>query len=246
MADIYGRNPVLEALRGERSIHKIWLAKGGQKGSAEEILVLARQKHIPVQMVERSRLDAMFPRQNHQGVAADVAAAEYADWREMLETARRRGEDPLLILLDELEDPHNLGAILRSADAAGAHGVIIPKRRAVPLTEGVAKASAGAVEYVPVARVSNMVQTMEALKREGLWIAGASMDGGEMYRQDLTGPLAIVIGGEGHGLGRLVREHCDRLVSIPMRGKINSLNAAVAAGVLLYEVLRQRNAGCRP
>lgn len=243
MGDIFGRNPVLEALKTNRTINKIWVAKGEQKGSIREITVLAREKKVTVQQVERSRLDSMFPHENHQGVAASVAAADYVDWRDMLAAAKAKGEDPLLVILDELEDPHNLGAILRSVDAVGAHGVIIPKRRAVPLTDGVAKASAGAVEHVPVARVNNVAQVIEALKKQGVWIAGAQMHGQYMYQQDLTGPLAIVIGSEGKGLGKLVSERCDYLVSIPMRGKINSLNASVAAGVLLYEVYRQRNAG---
>jgi len=243
MGTIFGRNPVLEALKSGHSINKIWLQKGELKGSAREIAALAKEKHVVVQLVERNKLDGMFPKENHQGVAASVASADYVDWQELLAAAKAKGEDPLLVILDELEDPHNLGAILRSVDAVGAHGVIIPKRRAVPLTEGVAKASAGAIEHVPVARVSNIAQVIEALKKQGVWIAGASMEGVCMTRQDMTGPLAIVIGSEGKGLSRVVSERCDYLVSIPMRGKINSLNASVAAGVLLYEVYRQREAG---
>lgn len=243
MGTIFGRNPVLEALKSGHSINKIWLQKGELKGSAREIAALAKEKHVVVQLVERNKLDGMFPKENHQGVAASVASADYVDWQELLAVAKAKGEDPLLVILDELEDPHNLGAILRSVDAVGAHGVIIPKRRAVPLTEGVAKASAGAIEHVPVARVSNIAQVIEALKKQGVWIAGASMEGVCMTRQDMTGPLAIVIGSEGKGLSRVVSERCDYLVSIPMRGKINSLNASVAAGVLLYEVYRQREAG---
>lgn len=243
MGDIFGRNPVLEALKSNRTINKIWLAKGEQKGSVREIVALAKEKRITVQLVERNKLDSMFPHENHQGVAASIASADYVDWRDIVDAARKKGEDPLLVILDELEDPHNLGAILRSADAVGAHGVIIPKRRAVPLTDGVAKASAGAIEHVPVARVGNIVQVINDLKKEGIWIAGASMHGTYMHKQDLTGPLAIVIGSEGKGLGKLVSESCDYIVSIPMQGRINSLNASVAAGVLLYEVYRQRNAG---
>lgn len=243
MGDIFGRNPVMEALKSGRTINKIWLQKGEQKGSVREIAALAKDKRIAVQMVERSKLDKMFPQENHQGVAASIASADYVDWQDIIDSARERGEDPLLVILDELEDPHNLGAILRSVDAVGAHGVIIPKRRAVPLTDGVAKASAGAIEHVPVARVGNIVQVMEELKKQGIWIAGASMNGQMMHKQDLTGPLAIVIGSEGKGLGKLVGESCDYIVSIPMQGKINSLNASVAAGVLLYEVYRQRTSG---
>ena len=243
MGDIFGRNPVMEALKSNRTINKIWLAKGGQKGSVREIVALAKEKRIAVQMVERSKLDKMFPHENHHGVAASVASADYVAWQDIVDAARQKGEDPLLVILDELEDPHNLGAILRSVDAVGAHGVIIPKRRAVPLTDGVAKASAGAIEHVPVARVSNLVQVIEELKKQGIWIAGADLHGEYMHKQDLTGPLAIVVGSEGKGLGKLVRESCDYVVSIPMQGKINSLNASVATGVLLYEVYRQRNAG---
>ncbi len=243
MGDIFGRNPVMEALKSDRTINKIWLVKGEQKGSIREILALAKEKRIAMQFVERSKLDSMFPHENHQGVAASIAAADYVEWQDIIDAARAKGEDPLLVILDELEDPHNLGAILRSVDAVGAHGVIIPKRRAVPLTDGVAKASAGAIEHVPVARVSNVVQVMKELQKQGIWIAGADMHGQYLHKQDLTGPLAIVIGSEGKGLGKLVRESCDYIVSIPMQGKINSLNASVAAGVLLYEVYRQRNAG---
>ena len=243
MGDIFGRNPIMEALKSNRTFNKIWLAKGEQKGSVREIVALAKEKRIAVQMVERSKLDKMFPHENHQGVAASVASADYVAWKDIVDAARQKGEDPLLVILDELEDPHNLGAILRSVDAVGAHGVIIPKRRAVPLTDGVAKASAGAIEHVPVARVSNLVQVIEELKKQGIWIAGADLHGEYMHKQDLTGPLAIVVGSEGKGLGKLVRESCDYVVSIPMQGKINSLNASVATGVLLYEVYRQRNAG---
>ena len=242
MGDIFGRNPVIEALKSKRTINKIWIAKGEQNGSIHEIVGMAKEQHIMIQQVDREKLNKMFPHENHQGVAASIATADYVEWQDILEIARKKGAAPFLVILDELEDPHNLGAILRSVDAVGAHGVIIPKRRAVPLTEGVAKASAGAVEHVPVARVGNIVQVMEALKKEGIWIAGASMNGTEMTEQDLTGPLAIVIGSEGKGLGKLVQESCDFIVSIPMHGAINSLNASVATGVLLYEAHRQRNA----
>lgn len=240
MGDIFGRNPVMEALKGKRTINKIWVAKGEQNGSIREILGMAKEQRIMIQQVEREKLNKMFPGENHQGIAASIATADYVDWQDILEIARKKGEPPFIVILDELEDPHNLGAILRSVDAVGAHGVIIPKRRAVPLTEGVAKASAGAVEHVPVARVGNIVQVMEALKKEGVWIAGASMGGKTMTEQDLTGPLALVIGSEGKGLGKLVQENCDFIVSIPMYGAVNSLNASVATGVLLYEAHRQR------
>ncbi len=243
MGDIFGRNPVLEALKAGTTVNKLMVAKGEQKGSIQEILHLAKAGHIQVQMVEKSKLDKLFPGQNHQGVAASIATADYVDWQDILKIAEDKGEEVLLVILDELEDPHNLGAILRSVDAVGAHGVIIPKRRAVPLTDGVAKASAGAVEHVPVARVANIAQTIEELKKRGVWVAGASMEGRIMYQQDLKGPLALVIGSEGKGISRLVAERCDFMVSIPMQGKINSLNASVAAGLLLYEVYRQRVMG---
>ena len=243
MGEIFGRNPVLEALKAGTTIYQLIVAKGEQKGSIQEILRLAKEQRVQVQLVERNKLDKMFAGQNHQGVAAQIATADYVDWQDMLQAAKDKGEDVLLVILDELEDPHNLGAILRSVDAVGAHGIIIPKRRAVPLTDGVAKASAGAVEHVPVARVANIAQTIDELKKRGVWVAGASMDGREMYGQDLKGPLALVIGSEGKGISRLVSEKCDFLVSIPMRGKINSLNASVAAGLLLYEAYRQRVMG---
>lgn len=243
MGEIFGRNPVLEALKAGTTINKLIVAKGEQKGSIQEILRLAKEQRVQVQLVERNKLDKMFAGQNHQGVAAQIATADYVDWQDMLQAAEEKGEDVLLIILDELEDPHNLGAILRSVDAVGAHGVIIPKRRAVPLTDGVAKASAGAVEHVPVARVANIAQTIDELKKRGVWVAGASMEGREMYQQDFKGPLALVIGSEGKGISRLVGEKCDFMVSIPMQGKINSLNASVAAGLLLYEAYRQRVMG---
>ncbi|MDK2824399.1 MAG: rRNA (guanosine2251-2-O)-methyltransferase [Clostridia bacterium] len=243
MAEIFGRNPVLELLKSDKSINKILIASGSHKGSIQEIIKLAKEKRIPFQQVDKSKLDKMFPGQNHQGVVALVAVADYVDWQDILENARRKKEEPLIIMLDEIEDPHNLGAILRTVDAVGAHGVIIPKRRAVPLTEGVAKASAGAVEYVPVARVANLAQTIDQLKKEGCWIVGTSLEGNNFYEQDLKGPLVVIIGSEGRGLSKLTKEKCDFLVTIPMFGKINSLNASVAAGVVLYEILKQRSIG---
>jgi len=241
MPEIFGRNPVLELLKSNKSINKIIIAKGSQKGSIQEIVKLAKEKGIPFQEVDKNHLNKMFPRENHQGVAALISVADYMDWQDILVSAQEKNEEPLIIMLDEIEDPHNLGAILRTADAVGAHGVIIPKRRAVPLTEGVAKASAGAVEYVPVARVGNLAQTIDALKKEGCWIVGTSLQGQPLYEQNLKGPLVVVIGSEGKGLSRLTEENCDFLVSIPMNGKINSLNASVATGVVMYEILRQRN-----
>ena len=235
------RPPPRSTLFPYTTLFRSLIAAGTEKGPIQEIVKLAKQKRITLQQVERSHLDKMFSGENHQGVAALASAADYVEWQDIVERAREKNEDPLIIILDEIEDPHNLGAILRTADAAGAHGVIIPKRRAVPLTEGVAKASAGAVEYVPVARVANIVQTMEQLKKEGCWIVGTSLQGKVLYEQDLKGPLVVVVGSEGSGLGKLTEEKCDFLVTIPMQGKINSLNASVATGVVLYEALRQRS-----
>ena len=204
---------------------------------------MAKENKVILVEKEKRKMEEMAQTENYQGVIAMVPPYEYCELEDILQEAKRKQEEPFVLILDGIEDPHNLGAILRSVDAVGAHGVIIPKRRAVPLTDGVAKASAGAIEHVPVARVSNLVQVIEELKKQGIWIAGADLHGEYMHKQDLTGPLAIVVGSEGKGLGKLVRESCDYVVSIPMQGKINSLNASVATGVLLYEVYRQRNAG---
>lgn len=237
---IIGRNPVIEALRAGRTLNKIVMAKG-LTGSVKEIVALAREQKIPIQEVDRLSLEKIAEGQNHQGVVALAAAKEYVDLDYILDLAKSKGEHPLLVILDELEDPHNLGAILRTAEAAGVHGVVIPKRRAVGLTATVAKASAGALEYVSVARVTNLAQAMEELKAKGCWIVGAEGEAPEVYWQsNLKGPLAIVIGGEGKGLGRLIKEKCDFLVRLPMKGQIGSLNASVAASLLIYEVVRQR------
>ncbi|AQS57946.1 23S rRNA (guanosine(2251)-2'-O)-methyltransferase RlmB [Desulforamulus ferrireducens] len=238
---IAGRNPVREALRAGRPINKIVIAKGANTGPMGEIAKLAREASIPIQTLERSRLDKLAATTTHQGVIAYAAAKEYVEVEDILKLARSKGEDPFIVMLDEINDPHNLGAILRTVDAAGAHGVIIPQRRSVALTATVAKASAGAVEYVPVARVTNLDQTLRMLKEEGLWVVGADMEGSEVFWQaNLTGPLLLVIGGEGKGLGRLIRERCDLLVRLPMAGRVGSLNASVAAALLIYEVVRQR------
>jgi 23S rRNA (guanosine2251-2'-O)-methyltransferase len=236
-----GRNPILEALRAGRPVHRILLAKGTQ-GSVREILRLAHARNILVQEVDPKRIETLAETSAPQGVIAYVAAKEYVEWETMLEAAKAKNEDPLIVILDGLEDPHNLGSVLRSAETAGAHGVIIGKHRAVGLTETVAKASAGAIEYMPVARVTNIAQTMDELKEKGVWVAGADISGDALYggKDQLTGPLAIVIGGEGQGMSRLVRDKCDFLVSIPMRGKIQSLNASAAAAIILYEAVRQR------
>jgi 23S rRNA (guanosine2251-2'-O)-methyltransferase len=237
-----GRNPVLEALRAGRAINKLLVAKGSQEGSIRQIIALAKEAGIIVQEQDRSRLDALAEGRAHQGVIALVAAHRYYEVEEILERAKAKGEDPLVLILDGIEDPQNLGSLLRTADAVGAHGVIIPERRAVGLTETVAKVSAGAVEYVPVARVTNIARTIEELKEQGFWVVGTHQDGKELYYQArLTGPLAVVIGSEGKGIGRLVAEKCDFMVRLPMLGHVTSLNAAVAGAILLYEIRRQRD-----
>lgn len=240
MSEIYGRNPVIEALKSGVEINRVMVAKGAQHKAIDEIYKLARAKQVPVQQVERRKLDGMFPKENHQGVCALVAEASYVEWEDILARARAKNEQPVVLVLDEIEDPHNLGAILRNVDAFGAHGVIIPKRRSAALTATVAKAAAGAMQYVPVARVANIAQTLKALKKEGLWICGTDMDGQSIYKAPLDGALAIVIGNEGHGIRELVAAQCDFMVAIPMHGRINSLNASVAAGVVLSEVARRK------
>ncbi len=238
---VAGRNSVLEALKSGRPVNKLLVAKGERHGSLREIIGQARAKGLVVQEVEAAKLAEIAGGIRHQGVVAMVPPVAYAEVGDILAKARDLGEPPFLVLLDELEDPHNLGAILRTADAAGVHGVLIPKRRSAPLSATVARTSAGAVEYVPVARVGNVVQAIEGLKKAGLWVVGADMDGDKPYHQaDLRGPVLVVVGGEGRGLSRLVKEACDFLVRIPMRGKISSLNASVACSLLLYEVYRQR------
>ncbi|MGI6706085.1 MAG: 23S rRNA (guanosine(2251)-2'-O)-methyltransferase RlmB [Clostridia bacterium] len=237
---IEGRNPIREALKADRPLDKILVARGVWDGSVRQIIGIAKERRIVVQEVDRSRLDEISASGNHQGLIAYGAAHEYVDLEDILEGARAKGEDPFLIILDGISDPHNLGSILRTAECCGAHGVVIPKRRAVGLTPTVAKASSGAVEYIPVARVTNIAGALESLKKQGIWIVGADVTGELYYRADLTGPLALVIGSEGEGMSRLVREKCDFLVSIPLRGKIESLNASVAAGILMYEITKRR------
>lgn len=237
-----GRNAVLEAFRAGRTIDKLFVLDGCQDGPVKSILREAKKQDTVINFLSRERLDQMSQTGKHQGVIAYAAAFAYAEVSDMLEKAREKGEDPFLILLDGIEDPHNLGAIIRTANLAGAHGVIIPKHRAVGLTSVVAKASAGALNYTPVAKVTNLGQTIEDLKKEGLWFACADMGDDVMYRQNLTGPIGLVIGNEGEGVSRLVKEKCDIIASIPMHGDIDSLNASVAAGVLAFEIVRQRMA----
>jgi len=238
---IAGRNPVREALRAGRPINKVVMAKGAGAGPLSEIIKLAKENNIPLQTVDRTYLDKLVTGSPHQGVVAYAAPKQYVEVEDILAAARAKGQDPFIVMLDEINDPHNLGAIIRTVDAAGAHGVIIPQRRSVALTPTVAKASAGAVEYVPVARVTNLDQTIRQLKELGLWVVGADMDGPEVYwKANLTGPLLLIIGGEGKGIGRIIKERCDMLVRLPMAGRVGSLNASVAAALLVYEVVRQR------
>lgn len=238
---IAGKHPVLEALRSGREINKIWIAEGAQKSVTGAILGEAKKHGIVIQFVDKRKLDQLAPGLTHQGVVAQAAAVDYVDLEELLEIPTRKGETPFFIILDEIEDPHNLGSILRTAECTGVHGVIIPKRRSVGLTATVLKTSAGAAEHIPVARVTNLAQTIERMQEAGVWIAGADVGAtADVYQQKFDMPLAFVIGNESKGLGRLVKEKCDFLVKLPMAGRLNSLNASVAAGVLMYEVLRQR------
>ena len=237
---IEGRNPVIEAYRSGKTIDKLFVLDGCQDGPVKTITREARKQHTIISSVSKERLDQLSETHHHQGVIAIAAAYDYASVDDILAKAREKGEAPFIFLLDGIEDPHNLGAIIRTANLAGAHGVIIPKHRAVGLTATVARTSAGALNFTPVAKVTNLGATMDELKKEGLWFVCADMKGEVMYRQNLTGPIGLVIGNEGEGVSRLVREKCDFTASIPMKGDIDSLNASVAAGVLAYEIVRQR------
>jgi len=236
---IIGRNAVLEALKSDREIEKITVAKGAE-GSVKQIVAKAKDKKIPLYYSEKSRMDKTADGGTHQGVIAVVSDYQYSTVDDILALAEKRGEKPFVIILDGLEDPHNLGAIMRTAECAGAHGIIIPKRRSVSVTETVAKTSAGAVEYMPCARVTNIGRTIDELKDRGMWIGAVDMGDTYYYQQDLTGAIGLVIGGEGSGVSRLVKDKCDFVVSIPMKGRITSLNASNAASILMYEVVRQR------
>ena len=238
---IAGKNPVLEALRATRDINKIWIAEGVKKAGIAELLALAKDLGIIVQFVPKAKVDGLTS-ENHQGVVASVAAYNYAELNDIFAIAEERGEDPFIMVLDELEDPHNLGSIMRTADAVGAHGIIIPKRRSVSLTAVVAKASTGAIEYIPTVRVVNLSQTIDELKERGVWIAGTDAQGSQDYRRmDATLPLAVIIGSEGKGMSRILKEKCDCLYNLPRVGHVTSLNASVAASLLMYEVYRKRN-----
>ncbi|MBQ9248028.1 MAG: 23S rRNA (guanosine(2251)-2'-O)-methyltransferase RlmB [Ruminococcus sp.] len=237
---LIGRNPINEALASGRSVIKVMIAKGSTSGAAVEIAAKAKKAGVPVQEVERKKLDFMTNGAAHQGVAALCAMKDYATVEDILRLAQERGEAPFIILLDEIEDPHNLGAIIRSAECAGAHGVIVKKRRSAGLTYTAYKASAGALEYVPVARVTNIADTIDDLKARNIWVYGADMDGEDYRKTNFSGGVALVIGNEGKGISRLVREKCDVIVSLPLKGRINSLNASVAAGILMYKVAETR------
>ncbi len=244
---VVGRNAVTEALKSGRAVNRLLVAEGDGQGSIREIVRLARENGAIVETVARSKIEAVARGYRHQGVLAYTSPVDYTPLDELLEAARAKSGAPFLLLLDELEDPHNLGAILRTADAVGVDGVLIPRRRSCPLSATVAKTSAGAVEYVPVARIGNIAQTIKALKEDGFWIVGADMDGTvDYFDADLTGATVLVVGSEGRGISRLVRESCDILVKIPMLGKINSLNVSVAGAVLMYESLRQRQQKGKP
>ena len=238
---IVGRNAVREALRSQHPVNKVMVQEGLHGGSLGEILALAEEQHIPVQKVSRDVLDKLAEGVRHQGVAAQKASVAFANLQDVLIAAKEKAEPPLLLLLDELQDPQNVGALIRTANAAGVTAVLLPSRRSCPLNAVVAKVSAGAIEYVPVVQIGNIVQTMKELKEQGFWIAGADMDGSDLYFDaKLTGPLVLVVGAEGKGLGRLVKENCDFIVRIPMLGQVSSLNASVAGAILLYDVVRQR------
>ncbi len=237
---IEGRNAVLEAFRSGKTVDKLFILDGCQDGPVRTIAREARKQDTIVNYVSKERLDQMSETGMHQGVIAQAAAYAYAEVEDILRKAEEAGEPPFIILLDNLEDPHNLGAVIRTANLAGAHGVIIPKRRSVGLTSVVARTSAGAIHYTPVAKVNNLGQTIDELKKKGLWFVCADMGGESMYRLNLTGPIGLVIGSEGEGVSRLIREKCDMTAAIPMRGDIDSLNASVACGILAYEIVRQR------
>ena len=238
---VEGRNAVIELLKSDRTVNKIMVARGDRQGSINEILKLAKQNRIIVTEVDRNKLDTLSETKHHQGVIAFVAPIEYKDVDYILNVAKERGEEPFILIADEIVDPHNLGALIRSAEVAGCHGVIIPKRRAVAVTEVVSKVSVGATEYMPIARVNNINDTIRELKDKGVWIVGTDGSADTIYyKQDLTGPIAIVVGSEGRGMNKLTMKNCDFLVKIPMMGKITSLNASVSGGIVLFEALKQR------
>lgn len=237
---VEGRNPVLEVLKSKRTVDKLYIAKGELEGSIKKLIGIAKDKGIVITEVDRKKLDEMSQTGAHQGVIAIVSPYEYYSLEDILNYAKVKNQDPFIVILDEIEDPHNLGSIARTVNACGAHGIIIPKRRSALVTSTVLKASAGAIEHTRIAKVTNINQTIRELKEKGVWIIGTDMDGEAYYKSNLTGPVALVIGSEGSGISRLVKENCDMIISIPMNGEINSLNASVAAGIVMYDVVRQR------
>jgi len=238
---VFGRNPVMETIKSGRAVDKLFVQKGSREGSILKILSLAKERRIVISEVEKPKLDALCQNGAHQGIVCFCAAKEYVSVSDMLDIAKERGEDPFLILCDEINDPYNLGAIIRTANAVGAHGVIIPKRRSVGLSGAVVKAATGALEYVAVARVTNLAATIDELKEQGVWVYGSDADGEPVFsRNPITGPVALVIGSEGQGISQLTRKKCDVILSLPMVGEITSLNASVAGGILMYEILRDR------
>jgi 23S rRNA (guanosine2251-2'-O)-methyltransferase len=237
---VEGRNPVIETLKSGRTVEKLYIAKGSTEGSIKKIIALAKEKGIVVNEVERIRLDNMSTTGSHQGVIALVTPFIYSEIEDMLQVAKDKGEDPFIVVLDEIEDPHNLGSIIRSVNVLGAHGVIIPKRRSVGVTATVLKSASGAADYTKIAKVTNLTAVIKELKDKGLWIIGADMNGKPCYESNLTGPIALVIGSEGSGISKLVKDNCDMVVSIPVIGEVNSFNASVAAGITMYEIVRQR------
>lgn len=237
---VIGRNAVTELLKSGREVENVLIAKGEREGSVNRIIALCREKHIVIKNVDKRKLDALCAGENHQGVAANVPAHEYSSVEDILAFAEEKGEAPFIIICDEIEDSHNLGAIIRTAEACGVHGIIIPKRRSVGLNFAVSKTSCGALEYMKVARVTNLAQTIEDLKKKNIWIYAADMDGQRWDKTDYSGGAALVVGSEGNGVGRLIKEKCDVTVSLPMLGRVNSLNASVAAGIIMYEIARQR------
>lgn len=239
---IIGRNSVLEALKAKRSINKILLLTGSHEGSIKEIVALAREQKLKIEEVKIDKLNELTDGAKHQGILAYVPPVAYAELEDLFDIAKERGEEPFFVLLDEVQDPQNVGAILRTANATGVHGVLLTKKRSCPLTVAVAKASAGAVEYVPVVQIGNVAQTLEKLKKLGLWVVGAEMTGENCFQADLRGPIVLVLGNEGEGIGRLVKEKCDFLVSIPMKREIASLNVSVAGAIVMYQVFTQRSA----
>lgn len=238
---LYGRNPVIEALKSGVSVNKLLIAQGDNSGSMKVILSLARERQLVYQSVDKKKLDDICGHKNHQGVVMYISAGEYADVSDILDRAREKNEPPFILILDEIQDPHNLGAMIRTAEACGVHGIIIPKRRSVQLTGAVAKASAGALAHMLIARVPNLPNVIDELKKEGVWIAGTDAGGDtEFFKADFKGPIGIVIGSEGYGIGELVRKKCDYIITIPMVGKVSSLNASVAAGLVMYEIFKER------